>query len=179
MFHSGLTWWARALFSTLGFKFRLLKILISQLGQESGALCILDLSEVKMIPLGHRGSFQVLVETRGLTSTSSNLQIIIKHFTKLVALKNTIKSYFPYPNNYNHGKTQTNCSLSQKYQYKNQKYSCFRSRTFQFYDMGRKTGATTTIKKSHSKKHQKPYGDANGGYIDDPEEAEDYAHRRI
>ena len=55
----------------------------------------------------------------------------------------------------------------------------FRSRTFQFYDMGRKTGATTTIKKSHSKKHQKPYGDANGGYIDDPEEAEDYAHRRI
>ena len=45
--------------------------------------------------------------------------------------------------------------------------------------MGRKTGATTTIKKSHSKKHQKPYGDANGGYMDDPEEAEDYTHRRI
>ena len=59
-----------------------------------------------------------------------------------------------------------------------QKYFYFRSRTFQFYDMGRKSGATTTIKKSHSKKRQNPYGDANGGYVDDPE-AEDYAHRRI
>ena len=76
-------------------------------------------------------------------------------------------------------KTQKNSSLSQNYHCKNQKYFYFSSRTFQFYDMGRKTGATTTIKKSHSKKHQKPYGDANGGYMDDPEEAEDYAHRRI
>ncbi len=31
-------------------------------------------------------------------------------------------------------------------------FSFCRSRTFQFYEMGKKTGATTTIKKSHSKK---------------------------
>ena len=128
-------------------------------------------------------SYTVLVGIRTLTSSSLYRY---KTVCKIIITNNSSSRRRPFDARV--GKKisfhiQANNSYGKKNLPKNILYRSeillFQSRTFQFYDMGRKSGATTTIKKSHSKKRQKPYGDANGGYVDDPEEAEDYAHRRI